>query len=333
MKIDDYIFIESIGKGAYSEVFLAMKKGSDVKYAVKKYKRASIEGTSYYDVLNTEIKIMWKYNHKNIIKVHDIKKTINSFYEFLDYCNGGTLSKNLENYQSRYGKPFSQEIVQYLMKQIIDGLKILHDDNYNHENINLNSILVNFDTEMDKEEINMMKSTIKISHLKNLTEKKNSLKKLFFLMNLGIICYEMIFGKKEYDLDKVKLKFNSIEEGNYNSPFILSKEIISFMKELFFNYENMEIEDLLSHTFLTKNIKDFELIEQKVSDQKNQNEIDNKHLCSFCTAIPSDIILSPCGHKCFCKYCYLYLKENNSFEKCPICGKHIESVIEKVYEI
>ncbi len=281
--------------------------------------------------------------------MYDIKKTNHHYYISFDYCNGGTLSKNLENYQLRYGEPFSQEIVQYLMKQIIDGLSIIHDDNYIHEDINLNSILVNFDTEMDKEEINMMKSTIKISHLKYLTEK-SSLKKAVVLgsdcleglkknkkdiMNLGIMCYEMIFGKKEFNLAQVKLIFNSIEEGNYNYPIILSKEIVSFMKELIFNYDNLKITDLLNHTFLTKNIKDFELIEQKVkvNGENNQKEIDNKHLCIYCIAKPSEIILSPCGHKCICRFCYLLLKGKNTFENCPICRKHIESVVEKIYEI
>ena len=44
----------------------------------------------------------------------------------MEYCNGGELSKALEKYQNKYNKPFSQVIVQHLMRQIIDAFKYIH---------------------------------------------------------------------------------------------------------------------------------------------------------------------------------------------------------------
>jgi hypothetical protein len=234
-----------------------------------------------------------------------------------------------------------------LLKQIVAGLKIIHDEKNNHGNLDLESILINFNTEKDKEQINMMNSTVKISNLKSLISKINIIKKAVLvqdnddsigdkrndILNLGVICYQMIFGKQNYDSGEFELIINLIEKGKYNYPIILSKEIISFMKEILIERKILNISDLSNHIFLTKDIKDFELIKKKESAQNNQNKQEIKNLCIYCLDNPSEMIISPCGHKCTCYDCYKILKAKEQFKKCPICKKPIESSIEKVYEV
>jgi serine/threonine protein kinase len=323
---------------------LASKKGSDIKFAAKRYDRDQIESMDYFDKLKKEIKILQHYNHQNIIKLKDIIKTKKHYYLFFDFCNGGNLLENLENYQLKYGVPFPQEIVQILLKQIVAGLKIIHDEKNNHGNLDLESILINFNTEKDKEQINMMNSTVKISNLKSLISKINIIKKAVLvqdndysigdkrndILNLGVICYQMIFGKQNYDSGEFELIINLIEKGKYNYPIILSKEIISFMKEILIERKILNISDLSNHIFLTKDIKDFELIKKKESAQ-NKQEI--KNLCIYCLDNPSEMIISPCGHKCTCYDCYKFLKAKEEFKKCPICKMPIDSSIEKVHEV
>ena len=54
-------------------------------------------------------------------------------------------------------------MIQHIIKQIIDVLKYLHDVGIIHRNLKLENILVIFDTEKDKEKLNMLKSKIKIN--------------------------------------------------------------------------------------------------------------------------------------------------------------------------
>ena len=132
MIINDYLLTKKIGKGTYSEIYLSMKKGYNVLYATKKYERQLILGTEYFKSLNNEIKYAQNFNNDDIIKLHNVLKTKNNFYIIYEYCNGGDLSTIVDNYQLKYGQPFSEEIVQHLMRQVINGLKYIHDKNLIH---------------------------------------------------------------------------------------------------------------------------------------------------------------------------------------------------------
>ena len=163
MQVDNLILEKSLGKGAFGEVFLTKKVGDDNKiYATKQYERDKIENTEAMKYLKNEIAILQTLNHPNIVKFEDVKKTKKHFYIVMEFCNGGELSKALEKYQLKFGKPFSQEIVQYLMRQIIDAFKYIHGQKIMHRDIKLDNILINFQNEKDKKELNMMKAQIKI---------------------------------------------------------------------------------------------------------------------------------------------------------------------------
>ena len=163
MIIDNYILEKCIGKGAFGEVYLTSVKGdSNKKLATKKLERSEIEGTEALKYLKNEIQILQKLNHPNIVKFDSIKKTKKHYYIVMEFCNGGELTKALEKYQAKYGKPFSQEIVQHLMRQIIAAFKYIHAEKVVHRDIKLDNILLNFESEKDKEELNMMKATPKI---------------------------------------------------------------------------------------------------------------------------------------------------------------------------
>jgi serine/threonine protein kinase len=112
--------------------------------------------------LTNEIVILQNLNHLNIVKFKEVKKTKKNFYIIMEYCNGGELSKILENYIKNFGKPFPEEIVQHFMRQILDAFKYMHDKQIIHYNIKLDNILLNYDDETDKDNFDLMKATIKI---------------------------------------------------------------------------------------------------------------------------------------------------------------------------
>ena len=296
MIIDNYILVRYIGKGVFSEVFLSQMKGDNSKkFATKKLERSFIEKSEAIKYLKNEVLILKKLNHPNIVKIESIKKTKKHFYIIMEFCNGGKLSDALEKYQRKYEKPFFQEIVQHLMRQIIDVFRYIHSQNIIHRNISSDNILLNFGTEKDKEDLNMMKATIKIIGfgfacyiksdllysiigsplnmdpliLKKLVSDSRKTKQLGYnqkadVWSLGTICYEMLIGRSAFDLESLDELVEKVERGIYTIPTDLSKETISFINGMM-KYESnkrLTCEELSKHPFLINKVEDFHQIDK-----------------------------------------------------------------------
>jgi serine/threonine protein kinase len=78
-------------------------------------------------------------NHPNIVKFKDLKRTQNNYYLITEYVNGGSLLSNLKKYMSIHRKPFPEDIVQYLMKQIVSALNYLHLNRIIHRDLKLDN--------------------------------------------------------------------------------------------------------------------------------------------------------------------------------------------------
>ena len=277
MKVDNLFLEKCIGKGAFGEVFLTSKEGDTKKYATKTIQRDKVEGTKVMNYLKNEIIILQHLKHPNIVKFEDVKKSKKHFFIVLELCNGGELSKALEKYKQKFGKPFSEEIVQHLMRQIINAFQYIHNKGIIHKDINLDNILLNYETEKDKEELNLMKATVKIidfvfackiskydhqnSALGNpikidptILEKKHDEKEDIY--SLGIICYEMLIGKPAFNTEDMEKLVSRIDKKEYFISTALSKEAISFLKDMLQYDSNSRLnsDQLSKHSFLTKNI-------------------------------------------------------------------------------
>ena len=158
MLVDDLTLIKGLGKGAFGEVYLTSKQGSQEKFATKKIDKKYAQNPKAKKYIDNEIKILKEIDHKNIIKLYDVKENSQNYYLVMEYCNGGGLSDCLEYHIKQNRRPFSEEVVQYLMRQIVDGIKYLHGKHILHRDIKLDNILVKFDSEEDKLKRNMMKA-------------------------------------------------------------------------------------------------------------------------------------------------------------------------------
>ena len=162
MLVGDLTLLKCLGKGAFGEVYLTSKPGCPQKFATKKIDKKFAKNPRAKKYLDNEINILKEIDHPNIIKLIEVHQTTQYYYLVMELCNGGGLSECLEEHKKLYKKPFSEDIVQYLMKQIVDAINYLHKKNILHRDIKLDNILVNFETEEDKKNRNMKKATIKI---------------------------------------------------------------------------------------------------------------------------------------------------------------------------
>ena len=296
MIVEDITLIKSVGKGSFGEVFLASRKGTDQMYAVKKVSKSLALQEKVKKYFNNEIYILKQVNHPNIIKLYEIKQTLNNFYLVFDLCNGGGLSNCLEKYMKQNKKPFTQEIAQSIIRQLVSGLQYLHNNKILHRDLKLDNVLLHFNSEEDKNNFNLLKAQVKIidfgfaRYLENdslaqsvlgspINMDPQILAKMRKIDNnqsfgydqkadiwsLGTICYELLIGVPPFDATSYEELVSKIQKGNYKIPknLKLSKEAISFINGMLkYNPEQrLSIDQLANHNFLIKNVKDFKEID------------------------------------------------------------------------
>ena len=144
--VGDLILLNYIDSGCFAEIYLSKKMDSDTLFATKKIdlKYISVEPL-FKTHLNSEINFLKEMNHNNIIKLYDVKVTKDNIYLIMEYCNGGSLKKALNNYKQKFGRPFTEDIVQYLMKQILTAVEYLHNHGIIHRDLKLENILLKYD--------------------------------------------------------------------------------------------------------------------------------------------------------------------------------------------
>ena len=285
MLVDDLTLIKGLGKGAFGEVYLTSKKGTQEKFATKKIDKRHASKPNAKKYIDNEIKILKEIDHPNIIKLYDVKENNQNYYLVMEFCNGGGLSDCLEYHNKQFRKPFSEEVVQYLMRQIVNGLSYLHGKHILHRDIKLDNILVKFDSEEERQKRNMLKAKVKIIDfgfaryldpkelafstlgspinmdpgiLRKLNKMENSrdygYDEKADIWSLGTICYEMLVGKCTFDAGSMKELIKKVESGNYLLPTSISKEAASFLNGML-QYDpkkRLTAERLSRHKFLTK---------------------------------------------------------------------------------
>ena len=306
MKVRDFILTKSLGKGTMGEVFLSQKEGSNKYYATKKIDKKNADRPQVRKYFITEISLLRELKHPKIISLVDIIQTGSHYYIVMDYCNGGSLLNCLKKYKKKYNKPFSEKIVQYIMKQIVSGLKYIHRKGIIHRDIKLDNILVKFYNKEDMKSLNMLNTHIKIcdfgisikpgdkqyaytaigspanmdpfilNKLVNRNDLKNSegYDQSADIWSLGSSCYEMLIGKRVFSGRNIKDLNKKVEEGNYTMPMNLSMEVVSFINGMLqYNpKKRMTCEELSRHHFLTRDVKnfhpiDFSLIYDKLDEK------------------------------------------------------------------
>jgi serine/threonine protein kinase len=303
MIVEDLTLVEKLGKGTFGEVYLTKKKNDGNLYATKKVAKNVVLQEKIKKYFNNEIYLLKNMDHPNIIKLFEIKQTVNNFYLRFEYCNGGGLSNCLASYLKYNNKPFSEEIVQHVMRKIVSGLQYLHKNKIIHRDLKLDNILVHFPTDDDKKGLKLMNSEVKIidfgfaRYLQNddlaqsvlgspINMDPMILQKLRKIDNketfgydikadiwsLGTIAYELLIGVPPFDANSYDELLEKINKGNYTIPnnLKLSKQSISFLNGLlqYDPKQRLSVDDLFFHEFLVVDAHNFEKVDlTKLSKQ------------------------------------------------------------------
>ena len=113
-ELSQYEITETLGKGAYGLVKLAIKKQTGEKFAVKIYEKTRINDPIKRNNVNKEINILKKLSHSNTINLIKMIENSDSVYLFTEFVPGSSLYSYL---CKQPGKKLSENACKVLFKQ------------------------------------------------------------------------------------------------------------------------------------------------------------------------------------------------------------------------
>ena len=138
-RIDKYIFSlnQVIGKGSYATVYLGRRIPDDIPTAVKVIDKKIFANTYNIKSIQSEIEIMKKVEHTNIVKLLDVYQTNNNMYIVTEFCQDGDLRGYIKK-KKRLGESGAVEA----LKDIVAGFKYLHEREIIHRDLKPANILI-----------------------------------------------------------------------------------------------------------------------------------------------------------------------------------------------
>ncbi|XP_070601294.1 mitogen-activated protein kinase 13 [Erythrolamprus reginae] len=140
-----YTSIIPVGSGAYGSVCSAIDKKTGDKVAIKKLCRP-FQSEIFAKRAYRELTLLKHMQHENVIGLLDVFTSATSFDGFQDFYL--VMPYMQTDLQKIMGHQFSEEKIQYLIYQVLKGLKYIHSAGIIHRDLKPGNLAVNEDCEL-----------------------------------------------------------------------------------------------------------------------------------------------------------------------------------------
>ena len=137
MTLGLYSFIEQIGQGGFSQVFLVQHRNYSTKFVAKVIRPEQSEVESRWEIFKAEVKALSTLNHPHIIRLYDHFKIQNQFFLVLEFCPNKSVHDEVNDTEGLSVPRFAE-----LAQQIVDALCYCHASGVAHRDIKPSNVLL-----------------------------------------------------------------------------------------------------------------------------------------------------------------------------------------------
>lgn len=221
---DAFIFKRRLGIGATAEVFLVRKKISGDLRALKVFTPLVMADQQALTKIRTEMKVLGKLDHPNIVKLYGGWGTEEEFALELEYVDG----QDLRGWKKELGLPFVEPLL-WILCQVARGLGAAHEQGVLHRDLKPENILISrfgevklsdFGLARELDSTTMTQSgllTGSIGYLAPETLSGQRPDQQSDIFSFGVVAYELLSGKNPFSAETPQASVKKLLDGKFAS--------------------------------------------------------------------------------------------------------------------
>ena len=263
--LDNYEILSILGKGTFGIVKLAQNKTTKEKVAIKVLEKKRIKDDEDKYRVKTEIEILQRMTHINVIKAKKILKDSENIYIIMEYCEKGELFNRIvkEIYLA------NDEAACYFY-QLINGLDYIHQKGIVHRDLKLENILLSKNNILKIIDFGLSNFYDNSKLLSTPCgspsyaspdilsgEKYDGI--MIDIWSSGIILYAMLCGYLPFEDENNENLYQKILNCKFEIPVHLEEDSVDILKKILVKEpkKRITIKEIKNHKFYIKGKKEF----------------------------------------------------------------------------
>ncbi|XP_017328356.1 serine/threonine-protein kinase PLK3 isoform X1 [Ictalurus punctatus] len=249
-----------LGKGGFARCYEMTDLSSNKMYAVKVIPQSRVSKPHQRDKITNEIELHKTLQHKHVVKFSHHFEDQDNIYIFLELCSRKSLA---HIWKARH--TLTDPEVRYYLRQIISGLKYLHNKGILHRDLKLGNFFVNenmdlrlgdFGLAAKLETVEQRKKTIcgTPNYLAPEVLNRQGHGTESDVWSLGCVMYTLLCGNPPFETLDLKETYKCIKEVKYTLPPSLSAAAQKLISAILQKNpsDRLTLDQILAHEYFSK---------------------------------------------------------------------------------